>query len=159
MLSHDDTIRTTRTTVATLDPPPAPASLPGRPQGDPFDNSEGFRFSEPEGTTRFGGGDSNFNHQLVAQAHIPPPVETADLSDFLPWQRCGLRRSRDLNRACVGVGGIQVVEPGDELLDEGQADPIIARRRGRHHCHPARDGFLGRDPSRQWGTEALGHAP
>ncbi|WP_231749898.1 cytochrome-c peroxidase [Tautonia plasticadhaerens] len=49
--------------------------------GDPFDNSEGFEFPEPEGTTRFPAGDPNFSHLLVAQAHIPP-TEQIEVAGF-----------------------------------------------------------------------------
>lgn len=47
--------------------------------GDPFDNSQGYTFPEPEGTKRFPANDRNVLHLLVAQAHIPPTelVETA----------------------------------------------------------------------------------
>jgi len=40
--------------------------------GDPFDNSLGFAFPLPEGTTRFPPGDPLLTHLLMAQAHIPP---------------------------------------------------------------------------------------
>jgi len=40
--------------------------------GDPFDNSAGFSFPQPEGTTRFGPYDPVVTHLLIAQAHIPP---------------------------------------------------------------------------------------
>lgn len=40
--------------------------------GDPFDNSQGFIFPPPEGTTRFPAGDPDFKHLLQPQAHIPP---------------------------------------------------------------------------------------
>src|SRR5690349_6832071 len=40
--------------------------------GDPFDNSRGFVFPPPEGTTRFPPGDPDFRHLLQLQAHIPP---------------------------------------------------------------------------------------
>ncbi len=39
--------------------------------GDPFDNSQGFQFPNPEGTTRFPANDPQIRHLLVAQAHIP----------------------------------------------------------------------------------------
>jgi cytochrome c peroxidase len=49
--------------------------------GDPFDNSKGFLFPEPEGTTKFPPGDSDFYHLLVAQAHIPP-TEQIEVAGF-----------------------------------------------------------------------------
>lgn len=41
------------------------------PSGDPFNNSMGFSFPEPEGSTLFPANDRNFYHLLVAQAFIP----------------------------------------------------------------------------------------
>jgi cytochrome c peroxidase len=40
--------------------------------GDPFDNSLGFRFPEPEGTRKFPANDPLVRHLLIAQAHMPP---------------------------------------------------------------------------------------
>ena len=42
------------------------------PSGSPFDNSMGFAFPAPEGTTMFPPGDALVTHLLIAQAHIPP---------------------------------------------------------------------------------------
>jgi cytochrome c peroxidase len=49
--------------------------------GDPFDNSMGFVFPPPEGTTRFPPGDQLLTHLLVAQAHIPP-TELVEAAGF-----------------------------------------------------------------------------
>ncbi len=49
--------------------------------GDPFDNSQGFEFPEPEGTIRFPPGNPDFHHLLVAQAHIPP-TEQIEVAGF-----------------------------------------------------------------------------
>jgi len=50
--------------------------------GNPFDNSKGFLFPAPEGTTRFPANDPDFQHLLQAQAHIPP----TELSEAAgPW--------------------------------------------------------------------------
>jgi hypothetical protein len=40
--------------------------------GDPFNNSAGFKFPPPEGTTKFPANDPIVTHLLIAQAHIPP---------------------------------------------------------------------------------------
>lgn len=40
--------------------------------GDPFDNSRGFRFPDPEGIVKFPANDPNVRHLLIAQAHMPP---------------------------------------------------------------------------------------
>jgi len=49
--------------------------------GDPFDNSKGFLFPPPEGTTRFPPNDPDFKHLLQAQAHIPP-TELSEAAGF-----------------------------------------------------------------------------
>ena len=49
--------------------------------GDPFDNSAGFSFPLPEGTTRFGPYDPVITHLLIAQAHIPP-TELVEVAGF-----------------------------------------------------------------------------
>ncbi len=49
--------------------------------GDPFDNSAGFSFPQPEGTTRFGPYDPIVTHLLIAQAHIPP-TELVEVAGF-----------------------------------------------------------------------------
>jgi cytochrome c peroxidase len=41
------------------------------PSGDPFDNSQGFTFPPPEGTTKFLPGDRYVNVLAAAQAHMP----------------------------------------------------------------------------------------
>src|SRR5262245_60627917 len=49
--------------------------------GDPFDNTAGFVFPAPEGTTTFAPGDPRFKHLLAAQAHIPP-TEQVEVAGF-----------------------------------------------------------------------------
>ncbi|MDE2219153.1 MAG: hypothetical protein KGL25_03800 [Gammaproteobacteria bacterium] len=49
--------------------------------GDPFDNSAGFSFPPPEGTTRFGPNDPIITHLLIAQAHMPP-TELVEVAGF-----------------------------------------------------------------------------
>jgi len=49
--------------------------------GDPFDNSLGFRFPPPEGTTRFGPNDPIVTHLSIAQAHMPP-TEMTEVAGF-----------------------------------------------------------------------------
>jgi len=41
------------------------------PSGSPFDNSRGFSFPPPEGTTEFPANDPVVRHLLIAQAHLP----------------------------------------------------------------------------------------
>jgi cytochrome c peroxidase len=49
--------------------------------GDPFDNSLGFRFPPPEGTTRFPPNDPIVTHLSIAQAHMPP-TELVEVAGF-----------------------------------------------------------------------------
>jgi cytochrome c peroxidase len=42
------------------------------PSRDPFDNSQGYLFPQPEGATTFPPNDPAVRHLLIAQAHIPP---------------------------------------------------------------------------------------
>src|SRR5258707_13014155 len=49
--------------------------------GDPFDNSAGFSFPQPEGTTRFGPYDPIVTQLLIAQAHMPP-TELVEVGGF-----------------------------------------------------------------------------
>jgi cytochrome c peroxidase len=51
------------------------------PSGDPFNNSAGFTFPLPEGTTKFPPNDPIIKHLLAAQAHIPP-TELVEVAGF-----------------------------------------------------------------------------
>jgi cytochrome c peroxidase len=54
------------------------------PLEDPFNNTSGFTFTLPEGTTAFQPNDAKVKHLLVAQAHIPATelVEVAGFRDI-----------------------------------------------------------------------------
>jgi cytochrome c peroxidase len=51
------------------------------PSGDPFDNSQGYLFPAPEGSTKFPPFDPDVSHLLIAQAHIPP-TELVEVAGF-----------------------------------------------------------------------------
>ena len=51
------------------------------PSGDPFNNSRGFLFPAPEGSTQFPSNDPVITHLLIAQAHIPP-TELVEVAGF-----------------------------------------------------------------------------
>jgi cytochrome c peroxidase len=70
--------------------------------GDPFDNSRGFEFPAPEGTTRFPPGDSDFKHLLQAQAHIPP-TELSEAAGFTKVSDSSLTSSRFQTRSNGGA--------------------------------------------------------
>jgi cytochrome c peroxidase len=96
------------------------------PSDDPFDNSMGFTFPEPEGVTRFGPGDPSVKHLLTAQAHIPP-TELPEMTGFTGTsgtafpsfvQRMRLPRSwRSIERA-FGANAPQGGAPTD-VFDDG----------------------------------------
>jgi cytochrome c peroxidase len=83
---------------------------------DPFDNSAGFVFPAPEGTTRFAASDSRFRHLLVAQAHIPP-TEQVEVAGF------------------TGAGG---------PFDDGLGSPVPAPDASGFRNEPIRDMVLQR---------------
>src|SRR3989442_9091847 len=51
------------------------------PSGDPFQNSQGFAFPAPEGSTRFPTSDPLVTHLLMAQAQLPP-AEQIEVAGF-----------------------------------------------------------------------------
>ena len=51
------------------------------PSGDAFDNSQGYFFPAPEGTTAFPPNHPTVTHLLIAQAHIPP-TELVEVAGF-----------------------------------------------------------------------------
>ena len=51
------------------------------PSGDPFDNSMGFSFPQPEGTAKFKPNDPVIRHLLIAQA-LMPPTELNEAAGF-----------------------------------------------------------------------------
>jgi cytochrome c peroxidase len=51
------------------------------PSGDPFDNSQGYAFPDPEGTSKFPADDPNIKVLLAAQGHIPG-TELPEMAGF-----------------------------------------------------------------------------
>ncbi len=81
--------------------------------GDPFDNSKGFLFPPPEGTTRFPAGDPDFQHLLQAQAHIPP-TELSEAAGFTDI--CGSTDSNSIVQR-RSAGGVRLTkEPGSAKI-------------------------------------------
>jgi cytochrome c peroxidase len=82
--------------------------------GDPFDNSQGFLFPPPEGTTRFPPGDPDFQHLLQAQAHIPP-TELSEAAGFTGICGSSVASSRFQSRS---NGGARLVKKaGDSRIN------------------------------------------
>jgi cytochrome c peroxidase len=83
---------------------------------DPFDNSEGFVFPEPEGTDAFPPGDPAIRHLLQAQAFIPP-TEQVEVAGF------------------TGTGGI---------FDDGLGSPVPPPDASGFRNEPIRQAVLQR---------------
>lgn len=81
--------------------------------GDPFDNSKGFLFPAPEGTTRFPPNDPDFQHLLQAQAHIPP-TELSEAAGFTDI--CGRTNTMSLVQTRAAGGARLVKEPGSSRV-------------------------------------------
>lgn len=71
--------------------------------GNPFDNSEGFRFPPPNGDTKFGPGDPNIPTLLTAQAFLPVPSLT-EMAGF--------------------TGTSEFLDPRFHQFDDGHGTPI-----------------------------------
>jgi cytochrome c peroxidase len=71
--------------------------------GDPFDNSAGFQFPAPEGTTRFPANDPEIPILLVAHAHIPS-TELVEMAGF------------------TGTAGS--IAPHFDAFDDGHGTPV-----------------------------------
>ncbi len=93
------------------------------PSGNPFDNSQGFLFPAPEGTTQFPPNDPNVTHLLVAQAHIPP-TELVEVAGF------------------TGTRG--TIGPEFDQFDDGVGDLVPAPDASGFRNAPIRQAVLDR---------------
>jgi cytochrome c peroxidase len=93
------------------------------PSGDPFDNSRGFLFPPPEGSTKFPAHDPAIVHLLIAQAHLPPTelVEVAGFTDT--------------------AGSIG---PRFDIFDDGQGEAVPPPDASGFRNEPIRQAVLGR---------------
>jgi cytochrome c peroxidase len=93
------------------------------PSRNPFDNSAGFHFPAPEGTTKFPPNDPVIKQLLQAQAHIPPTelVETAGLRGTCPTLG-DMYCQFDRDPAAAGVHA-ETVPPPDSS-DRSRNEPI-----------------------------------
>lgn len=93
------------------------------PSGDPFDNSRGFTFPAPEGTTQFPPADPIVTHLLIAQAHIPP-TELVEVAGF------------------TGTRG--TIGPEFDVFDDGVGDPVPPPDASGFRNAPIRQALLDR---------------
>lgn len=77
------------------------------PSGDPFDNSKGFLFPLPEGTTTFPPNDPRVTHLLIAQGHIPF-TELPEMAGFANTQGTALSFSRFQGISPSAKGGLRI---------------------------------------------------
>ena len=93
------------------------------PSGDPFDNSKGFLFPEPEGSTRFAPGDKLHYHLLTAQAEMPP-TELTEVAGY------------------TGTKG--TIDPLFDQFDDGKGTPLPAPDSTGFRNEPIRQEVLKR---------------
>jgi cytochrome c peroxidase len=96
------------------------------PSGDPFDNSQGFTFPPPEGTTRFPANDPIITHLLIAQAHIPP-TELVEVAGFT-----GTRGTiaPEFDQFDDGLGGVVPPPDASGFRNEPIRQAVLARLNG-----------------------------
>jgi cytochrome c peroxidase len=93
------------------------------PSGDPFDNSVGYAFPLPEGTTAFPAKHPAINHLLIAQAHIPP-TELVEVAGF------------------TGTAG--AIAPEFDQFDDGFGSPVPPPDASGFRNDPIRQAVLAR---------------
>ena len=94
--------------------------------GDPFDNSRGFKFPLPEGTTRFPPNDPIVKQLLVAQAHIPP-TELVEVAGFTGTAgQIGPR----FDQFDDGLGGVVPLPDGTGFRNEPIRQEVLKRLNG-----------------------------
>jgi cytochrome c peroxidase len=93
------------------------------PSGNPFDNSQGYTFPLPEGTTTFLPHNPSINHLLIAQAHLPPT---------------------ELNEAAGFTGTRGTLAPGFDQFDNGLGSPVPAVDEGGFRNEPIRQAVVAR---------------
>lgn len=96
------------------------------PSGNPFDNSQGFLFPLPEGTTQFPPKDPNVEHLLVAQASIPS-TELVEMAGFTGTS-----------------GGACPLDSRFHLFDDGNGTPVPCPDGSNFRNEPIRREVLER---------------
>jgi cytochrome c peroxidase len=93
------------------------------PSGNPFDNSKGFTFPPPEGTTRFPPNDPIVTHLLIAQGQLPP-TEMTEVAGF------------------TGTAG--TIGPAFDQFDDGKGSPVPPPDSSGFRNEPIRQAVLAR---------------
>jgi cytochrome c peroxidase len=95
----------------------------GAPSGSPFDNSQGYNFPAPEGTTRFPANDPIVTHLLIAQAHIPVT---------------------ELNEAAGFTGTKGTISPRFDVFDDGLGSVVPMPDASGFRNDPIREAVVAR---------------
>lgn len=95
----------------------------GAPSGSPFDNSQGYNFPAPEGTTRFPANDPIVKHLLIAQAHIPVT---------------------ELNEAAGFTGTKGTISPRFDVFDDGVGGLVPMPDASGFRNDPIREAVVNR---------------
>ncbi len=97
------------------------------PSGDPFDNSQGFRFPMPEGDAAFPANHPGIRHLLVAQAHIPP-TELPEMAGFTGTsaQPAVSFVGKQLLRRGMFSGGGSALLAATDIFDDGHGQAVPA---------------------------------
>ena len=120
--------------------------------GNPFDNSKGFLFPAPEGTTRFPANDPDFQHLLQAQAHIPP-TELSEAAGFTDI--CGSADSSSVFQARAAGGARLLKEPGSARV-RAVFDPLVTSTVRMFGDVPGRERVAGEPDFCQFDVPAIG---
>lgn len=96
------------------------------PSGDPFNNSQGFAFPPPEGTTTFLANDPIVTHLLIAQAHIPP-TELVEVAGFTGTAGT---ISPEFDQFDDGLGGVVPPPDASGFRNEPIRQAVLARLNG-----------------------------
>ena len=96
------------------------------PSGDPFNNSQGFAFPPPEGTTRFLANDPIVTHLLIAQAHIPP-TELVEVAGFTGTAGT---IGPEFDQFDDGLGGVVPPPDASGFRNEPIRQAVLARLNG-----------------------------
>jgi len=91
--------------------------------GDPFNNSGGFLFPQPEGSTKFPANDPVIKHLLQAQAFIPP-TELVEVAGFTGTR---LTIAPRFDQFDDGKGGIVPPPDGSGFRNEPIRQAVLAR--------------------------------
>jgi len=129
--------------------------------GDPFNNSKGFSFPDPEGSARFPAGDARFKHLLTAQAHIPP-TELPEMAGFTGFKRTTMQ----LLPVAGAISGPTTIDfgifdvPAHNFGGVPLPPPVVVQRPGpqvifdEYRNEPIRDTLMGRiNANESWSYE------